>query len=69
MEHIQNPSLTHRQSNFRGSAVGESAQLKSELILLKRKNDRLIKKEKRIQVQWFVIGYCWESLFDLASEI
>eukprot|EP00794_Sanderia_malayensis_P019281 gene19281-21207_t len=49
MEHIQNPSMTHRQSTFRGSAVGESAQLKSELILMKRKIDRLVKKEKRIQ--------------------
>lgn len=52
MEHLQNPSMTHRQSTFKlgtGMGVGESAQLKSELILLKKKFDRLLKKEKRIQ--------------------
>ena len=50
MEHIQNPGMNHRQSTFR-PAIGESAQLKSELILLKRKLNRLSEKEKRIQVK------------------
>ena len=49
MEHIQSPGMTSRQSQFR-PAIGESAQLKSELILLKRKLSRMTEKEKRIQV-------------------
>ena len=47
MEQFQKP--THRQSTFQ-PGVGESAQLKSELILHKRKLKRLQEKEKRIQV-------------------
>eukprot|EP00112_Aurelia_sp_Birch-Aquarium-sp1_P014219 Seg3055.2 transcript_id=Seg3055.2/GoldUCD/mRNA.D3Y31 product="Kinesin-like protein KIF28P" protein_id=Seg3055.2/GoldUCD/D3Y31 len=46
MEQFQKP--VHRQSTFQ-PGVGESAQLKSELILHKRKLKRLQEKEKRIQ--------------------
>jgi len=48
MEHIQSPGMNSRQSQFK-PAIGESAQLKSELILLKRKLNRMSEKEKRIQ--------------------
>ena len=41
--------MNSRQSQFK-PAIGESAQLKSELILLKRKLNRMSEKEKRIQV-------------------
>ena len=53
MEHIQKPTVTHRGSVYQPNPNAESAQVKSELILLKRKYDRLAKKEKRIQVGLF----------------
>ncbi|KAK3716103.1 hypothetical protein QZH41_019651 [Actinostola sp. cb2023] len=47
MEHIKGPGMGKRS----GTVIGDTdtAQLKAELVLLKRKNERLLKKEKRIQ--------------------
>ena len=59
MEHIQSPGMNSRQSQFR-PAIGESAQLKSELILLKRKLNRMTEKEKRIQVRIHFVIYTFD---------
>ena len=45
-----NPSL-RRSVSTKVEGTNEIAQLKSEIILLKRQNERLLKKEKRIQVK------------------
>ena len=50
MDSLNKPTMGHRTSTFGTNEGSEVAKLKSELILLKRKNDRLVKKEKRIQV-------------------
>jgi hypothetical protein len=44
-----NPSL-RRSVSTKVEGSNEIAQLKSEIILLKRQNERLLKKEKRLQV-------------------
>lgn len=44
-----NPSL-RRSVSMKVEGSSEIAQLKSEIILLKRQNERLLKKEKRMQV-------------------
>ena len=49
MEHIQRPSLDRRNTVF-GLEASDSAQLKSELVLMQRKYERLEQKEKRLQV-------------------
>jgi len=49
MDSLNKPTMGHRTSTFGTNEGSEVAKLKSELILLKRKNDRLVKKEKRIQ--------------------
>lgn len=49
MEHIKSgPGLGKRTQTMVGG--DDVAQLKAEVVLLKRKNERLLKKEKRIQV-------------------
>ncbi len=45
-----NPSL-RRSVSTKVEGSNEIAQLKSEIILLKRQNERLLKKEKRLQVK------------------
>lgn len=51
MEHIKSgPGLGNRSHTIVGSG-DDVAQLKAEVVLLKRKNERLQKKEKRIQVK------------------
>ena len=49
MEHFQKPSMDRRNTVFSLDS-SETAQLKSELMLLQRKFDRLEQKEKRMQV-------------------
>ena len=49
MEAIQRPSLDRRNTVF-GLEANDSAQLKSELVLMQRKYERLEQKEKRLQV-------------------
>ena len=44
-----NPSL-RRSVSTKVEGTNEIAHLKSEIILLKRQNERLLKKEKRLQV-------------------
>ena len=40
-----------KRMSVKNEGSGEVAQLKSEIILLKRHNERLLKKEKRLQVK------------------
>ena len=54
MEAIQQPNEVRRKSVFHimdhPGADSEVAHLKSELALMQRKHDRLMQKEKRLQV-------------------
>ena len=51
----RNPSL--RRSVSMKVEMNEISQLKSEIILLKRQNERLLKKEKRLQVMYKYCGH------------
>lgn len=48
-EQIQNNKLAAKQATFRDKSFGEIGQLKSEVILYKRRYERMLQKEKRIQ--------------------
>ena len=50
MEAYQQPNLERQKTVFHLDA-SESGQLKSELLLLQKKFDRLEQKEKRMQVR------------------
>ena len=50
MEQISKPGMGPRSGTVVGGDM-DMAHLKSELILMKRKNERLLKKEKRLQVR------------------
>jgi hypothetical protein len=57
MEQIKGPGMGPRSMTLVGGDV-DGAQLKAELVLMKRKNERLVKKEKRIQVRtrgWYLV--------------
>ena len=50
MESMQNNKNIAKHASFREKSFGEIAQLKSEVILYKRRYERMKQKEKRIQV-------------------
>ena len=50
MDSIQSNKAAAKQATFRDKSFGEMAQLKSEVILYKRRYERMLQKEKRIQV-------------------
>ncbi|XP_064610352.1 kinesin-like protein KIF28 [Liolophura sinensis] len=50
MEHMQEPSLMNRRTSFSSDAPTEQSHLKSELMLLQRKYERLAQKERRMQL-------------------
>ena len=69
MEHIQQPNEERRKSVFHimdsGGSDGEISHLKSELALMQRKYERLVQKEKRLQV--CCIPDLIDSLLNLCS--
>lgn len=50
MDTVQTNQVSVKQATFRDKSSGELAQLKSEVILYKRRYQRMLDKEKRIQV-------------------
>ena len=51
MDDVKSSQVSVKQATFRDKNSGELAQLKSELILCKRRYQRSLDKEKRIQVE------------------
>lgn len=51
MDDVKSSQVSVKQATFRDKNSGEIAQLKSELILYKRRYQRSLDKEKRIQVE------------------
>ena len=51
MDDVKSSQVSVKQATFRDKSSGELAQLKSELILYKRRYQRSLDKEKRIQVE------------------
>ena len=58
------PALA-KNASVKSDGNSEVAQLKSEIILLKRHNERLLKKEKRLQVQNVVLLFYSEKYIHL----
>ena len=56
------PGMGPRSTTVIGNDIGP-AQLKAEHILLKRKNQLLLKKEKRIQVRFLFLFYTLRAFY------
>lgn len=53
MEHIENPTSARRNTIFCLETASDQSHLKTELVLLQRKYERLAQKEHRMQASTF----------------